>query len=124
MKSGIKNPTVNEWDRLVRATGCSLAGLRAAWRHEQAFRIEVMVLALVVAAGLWLGKDGVERALLIGSWLLVVVVELINSALEAVVDRIGPERHELAGRAKDLGSGAVFCAILSAVAVWALVLWP
>lgn len=83
-----------------------------------------MVLALVVAAGLWLGKDGVERALLIGSWLLVVVVELINSALEAVVDRIGPERHELAGRAKDLGSGAVFCAILSAVAVWALVLWP
>jgi diacylglycerol kinase (ATP) len=109
--------------RLLWAARYSLAGLRMAWRHEQAFREEVFVLVLVVLpAGLWLGRGGVERALLIGSWVLVILVELGNSAIEAVVDRIGLERHELAGKAKDLGSAGVFCAIMLAIAVWALVL--
>ena len=108
--------------RLVRATAYSLAGLRAAFRHEQAFRLEVLVLAFVIPAGLWLGKTGVQRALLIGSWCMVIVVELLNSAIEIVVDRVWRERDELAGRAKDMGSAAVFCAILLAIGVWLFIL--
>jgi diacylglycerol kinase (ATP) len=108
--------------RLLWATRYSLGGLWIAWRQEQAFREEVVVLLLVVPAGLWLGKSGAERALLIGSWVLVLLVELVNSAIESVIDRIGLERHELAGKAKDLGSASVFCAIVLAIAVWALVL--
>jgi diacylglycerol kinase (ATP) len=109
-------------ERLVKATAFSWAGLCAAFRYQPAFRQEVAILIVVIPAGLWLGKDAVERALLVSSWLLVMAVELINSAIEAVVDRIGPERHELAGRAKDLGSGAVLCAIAFAVTVWIIVL--
>ena len=108
--------------RLLWAARYSLVGLWTAWRYEQAFREEVIVLVVVVPAGLWLGRSGVERALLIGSWVLVILVELVNSAIEAVVDRIGPDRHELAGKAKDLGSASVFCAVMLAIAVWALVL--
>jgi diacylglycerol kinase (ATP) len=107
--------------RLFWATRYSLAGLRVAW-GQQAFRLEIAVLVVLVPAGLWLGQSGVERALLIGSWVLVILVELINSAVEAAVDRIGLERHELAGKAKDLGSASVFGAILLAIAVWTLVL--
>jgi len=109
-------------EHLVKATGYSLAGLRAALRHEEAFRQELAVLVVAVPVALWLGKSGLERALLIGSCLLVIVVELVNSAIEAVVNRIGPERNELAGRAKDLGSASVFCAIVLAIVVWAFVL--
>jgi len=107
--------------QLWNGTRYSLQGLCTAWRHEKAFRLEVGVLLLIIPAAWWLGKDGVARALLIGSWGLVLVVELLNSAVEAVVDRLGPERHELAGRAKDLGSAAVFVAILLAASVWALI---
>ena len=109
-------------DHLIRATWYSLAGLRAAARHEEAFRQELAVLVIAVPVALWLGKSGIERALLIGSCLLVIVVELVNSAIEAVVDRVGPERNDLAGRAKDLGSAAVFCAIVLAIVVWVCVL--
>ena len=108
--------------RLLWAARYSLAGLWTAWRHEQAFREEAVVLVVVVPAGLWLGRSGVERALLIGSWVLVMLMELVNSAIEAVVDRIGLDQHDLAGKAKDLGSASVFCAIMLAIAVWALVL--
>ncbi len=108
--------------QLWNGTRYSFQGLRAVWKHEQAFRLEVGVLLVIVPIGLWLGKDGVARALLIGSWGLVLVVELLNSAVEAMVDRLGPERHELAGRAKDLGSAAVFVAILLAASVWGLIL--
>jgi diacylglycerol kinase (ATP) len=100
----------------------SLAGLRAAWRHERAFRQEVAVLIVAVPIAFWLGSSGIERALLIGSWLFVIIVELVNSAIESAVNRVGPERHELAGRAKDLGSASVFCGITLAVVVWLLVL--
>ena len=110
------------WKPLVYATRCSVAGLRAALRHQRAFRQEVLVLLLIIAAGLWFGKNGIERALLIGSWLLVIVVEIINSAIETVVDRAGLERNELSGRAKDLGSAAVFLAIVLAALVWLFVL--
>jgi diacylglycerol kinase (ATP) len=112
----------NPLRRLPNATRYSLAGLRAALRHEEAFRLELLVLVLVVPAAFWLGRSSVERALLIGSWCLVLVVELINSAVEALADRAGLERDELAGRAKDLGSAAVFCSIVVAMAVWVLIL--
>lgn len=109
--------------RILKATACTWAGLRAAWKHEAAFRQEALAAAFFLPLGLWLGDTGVERALLTGSVLLVPVVELLNSALEAVVDRIGPERHELSGRAKDMGSAAVAGAIALAAVVWACVLW-
>jgi diacylglycerol kinase (ATP) len=108
--------------RLWRALGYSWRGLAAAVRHEQAFRLELYVAAIAVPVGLWLGRTGVERALLVGSCLLAPMVELLNSAIEAAVDRIGPERHELAGLAKDLGSAAVLVTIGVACAVWLLVL--
>lgn len=110
------------WRRLVNATGYSWAGLRAAWRNEEAFRQEALLCAALVPVALWLGDSAVERALLIGSLLLVVIVELLNSGIEAVVDRIGQERHELSGRAKDIGSAAVFVSLLNAAIVWLLIL--
>lgn len=106
-----------------RAFGYSLKGYRAAHRNEWAFRQEIRSLFLVVPLGLWLGDDGVQRALLIGSWLLVIIVELLNSAVEAAVDRVGTEHNELAGRAKDLGSAAVLCAIVLAAFTWGLILF-
>jgi diacylglycerol kinase (ATP) len=109
--------------RLVNATRYSLAGMAAALRHEPAFRLELVLVAVLLPLGLYLGATGVERALLVGSLLLVPLVELINSSIEAVVDRASPERHELAGRAKDLGSAAVMLALMNAAAVWLLVLW-
>jgi len=111
------------WRHLVDATRYSLQGIRAAFRNEMAFRLETLVLAFVVPAALWLGDNGVERALLLGSYMLVLVVEFLNSAVEALVNRIGPERHELSGRAKDLASAAVFAAIVLACVVWVLVLF-
>ena len=108
--------------RIVNATGYSLQGLRAAWRHEAAFRQECVVAALLVPCAFWLGEDLAETALLLAVLGLVLVVELLNSAVEAAVDRIGSERHPLAGRAKDLGSAAVFVSLLLAAVVWALML--
>jgi diacylglycerol kinase (ATP) len=108
--------------RLVWATRNSLAGLAAAWEHEAAFRQEVLLAAVLVPAGLWLGKDGMQRVLLVGSVLAVLVVELLNSAIEAVVDRISLDHHNLARRAKDLGSAAVFASLVFLAVVWLLVL--
>ncbi|MEW8015491.1 MAG: diacylglycerol kinase [Candidatus Sedimenticola endophacoides] len=110
--------------RIVNAFGYSVQGFRACFRHEEAFRQELYATMLLLPLGIWLGASGVERALLVGSLLLVPLTELLNSALEAVVDRFGPELHALSGRAKDIGSAAVFLAIVLAVAVWALVLLP
>jgi diacylglycerol kinase (ATP) len=110
------------WRRLVNAAGYSWAGLRAAWRNEEAFRQETLLCAALVPVALWFGENGVERALLIGSLLLVMIVELLNSGIEAAIDRIGQERHELSGRAKDIGSAAVFLALLNAAIIWLLVL--
>lgn len=100
----------------------SLDGLRAAYRNEDAFRQEVWIALIAVPVALWLGDSALERALMIGSVLLVMVVELLNSAIEAVVDRVSLERHPLSKRAKDIGSAAVFMALLNAAVVWALLL--
>jgi diacylglycerol kinase (ATP) len=110
--------------RIVNATRYSLAGLAAAARHEAAFRQELALAAVMVPLGLWLGADAVERVLLVGSVLLVLVVELLNSAIEAVVDRVSLENHELAKRAKDYGSAAVMVALGLVGAVWLLLLLP
>jgi diacylglycerol kinase (ATP) len=108
--------------RLLRATVDSWRGLLAAVRAEQSFQQELVVLAVLTPVALWLERGGVERALLLGSLLLILIVELLNSGLEAVVDRIGRERHPLAGRAKDLGSAAVFLSLVNAGLIWLLVL--
>lgn len=102
----------------------SLAGFRATWKHEEAFRQECWLSLVGVPLGLWLGHTGIERALLVGVLLNVLIVELLNTAVEATVDRIGLERHELSGRAKDIGSAAVFLSLALAGAVWLLVLIP
>ena len=108
--------------RLINATRYSLSGLAAAWRAEDAFRQEVLLAVVLVPLGLWLGQSGVERALLVGSVLLVLVVELLNSAIEATVDRVSLDDHSLAKRAKDIGSAAVMVSLTGAAAVWLLVL--
>ncbi len=108
--------------RILNATRYSLAGLSAAIRHEDAFRQELLLAAVLVPLGLWLGKTGVERALLVGSLLLVLIVELLNSAVEATVDRISHEEHALAKRAKDFGSAAVMLSLAAAGVTWLLVL--
>ncbi len=108
--------------RLVNATRYSLSGLLEALRHEDAFRQELLLVVVLTPAALWLTHDGVERALLIGSLLLVLVVELLNSAIEATVDRISLEDHRLAKRAKDYGSAAVMLALVLAALTWLFVL--
>ncbi len=110
--------------RLFNALGYSRDGLAAAWKHEAAFREEVLLLLVAVPLALYFGQDGMARALLIGSLLLVLIVEILNSGLEAIVDRASPEKHELAKRAKDMGSAAVLLALINAAVVWACVLWP
>jgi len=106
----------------LRAFGWSLAGLRAAFRHEAAFRQEVALMAVLLPASLWLGRGALERVALIVPCFVVLVAELVNSAIEAVVDRFGGGRHELAGRAKDMGSAAVFLSLVLLAVVWCLVL--
>jgi diacylglycerol kinase (ATP) len=107
--------------RLIRAFGNSLRGFIGAFREEAAFRQELALALVVVPAGLWFGRTGIERALLVAPMLVVLIVELLNSAVEAAIDRIGPEHHELSGLAKDIGSAAVFLAIVLLAAVWLLV---
>jgi len=118
------NHNVRGLRRILNAFGFSMAGFRDCFRHEEAFRQEVFVLLLLVPAGLWLGNGPVERALLVGSLLVVPIVELLNSAVEANVDRVGLERHELSRRAKDIASAAVFLSIVLVALVWVLVLAP
>ena len=109
--------------RIVNATSFSLAGLRAAWQHESAFRQEVVLAVVLIPTGVWLGRTAVERSLLIGSCLLVLIVELLNSGIEAIVDRVGLEPHRLSGQAKDMGSAAVLVSLTLVVVVWGLIAW-
>lgn len=108
--------------RLIRAMGASGRGLLGAFREEAAFRQELALALIVIPSALWLGHNGIERALLVAPMLLILIVELLNSAVEATVDRIGLERHPLAGLAKDIGSAAVFMSFVLLVSVWLLVL--
>lgn len=109
--------------RVIDATGYTLKGLKAIWKHEAAFRQEVAMAAVMIPAAFWVGTDAVQVALLIGVCLVVLIVELLNSAVESVVDRIGEEVHELSGRAKDMGSAAVFVSLCMAGLTWLLILW-
>jgi diacylglycerol kinase (ATP) len=109
--------------RLFKAARVSWMGLAGAFREEAAFRQELALAVVVIPLGLCLGRNGVERALLVAPMFLVLVVELVNSAIEATIDRIGRERHELSGLAKDIGSAAVFMSLLLLLVVWTLVLW-
>lgn len=109
--------------RVIAAAGYSRSGLQQAWRHEAAFREEVLLLIPLLPAAFWLGQTAVETALLLLSCLIVLVTELLNSAIEAVVDRASPDFHPLAGCAKDMGSAAVFIALLQVLVVWGLVAW-
>lgn len=108
--------------RVWNAFHYSMAGLAAAYRNEDAFRQEVWLAAVLLPLALWLPVGAIGKALMIGSVLLVIIVELVNSGLEATVDRISLEHHHLAKRAKDIGSAAVFVALVNVVAVWSLVL--
>jgi diacylglycerol kinase (ATP) len=112
------------WRRVVKAFGYSMKGLKACFELEEAFRQEVFILIPLVPLGLLLGETPVERAMLVGSLWIVPIVELLNSAIEANVDRVGLERHELSKRAKDIASAAVFTSILFACVIWALILIP
>lgn len=109
--------------RIVNAAGYSARGLQAAWAHESAFRQEVVLACIMLPAAWWLGTNWVERALLMGTVLLVLAIELMNSAVEAAVDRVSFELHPLAGRAKDMGSAAVLLALLLCGGTWAGAIW-
>jgi diacylglycerol kinase (ATP) len=109
--------------RLINALRWTIKGVRSTFRNEEAFRQEVALTLVLTPLGLWLGDNGIERALLIGPLLIVLIVELLNSAVESVVDRISTEQHKLSGRAKDQGSAAVFISLLLVVVCWVLVLF-
>ena len=115
----LRSPT-----QVLHALRWSLQGLRACWRHESSFRLEVALTVVLAPIGLWLGQTMVERVLLVSSLLAVIGMEVMNSALEAAVDRFGPEQHELIGRAKDMGSAAVFVMMMNVVVTWGLLLIP
>jgi len=110
-------------DRMIRATGYSVAGLQSAYRGESAFRQEFWLAVLLVPIAFWLGRSWVEVALLVGSVMLVLIVELLNSAVEAAIDRISFELHDLSKRAKDIGSAAVFLSLLLCSGTWCAALW-
>ena len=109
--------------RLWDATRYSMAGLAAAWRTEAAFRQELAAAAVLLPLSLWLGENAIERLLLAGSVTLVLIVELLNTAVETAVDRVGEEMHPLSGQAKDLGSAAVFLSLLLTGVTWGTLLW-
>jgi diacylglycerol kinase (ATP) len=108
--------------RLINACIFSVAGFKATWTHEEAFRQEVIIFVVSTPIALWLGETTVEKLLLIGSVVLIMLVELLNSAVEAVVDRVGFEHHELSGRAKDIGSAAVMMSLAWVAVTWTLIL--
>jgi len=110
--------------RILQAARWSWQGLRAAWLHESSFRLEVCLLVVLGPLALWLGDTPVERVLLVAPLLLVLAMELLNSAIEAVIERYGSEIHELAGRAKDMGSAAVFVLMMNVLLCWGLILVP
>jgi diacylglycerol kinase (ATP) len=110
-------------DRVVRATGYSMAGLASAYREESAFRQEFWLAAVLLPLAFWVGRGWVEVVLLTGSVVMVLIVELLNSSLEAAIDRISLDRHELSMRAKDMGSAAVFLSLLLCAGIWLGALW-
>jgi len=124
-EGGLESPAKGQTGlrRVWNALLYSLDGIKAAYRHEAGFRQEILLASALIPIAFFLPADGTGKAMMIGSILLVLVVELLNSAVEAVVDRISLERHELSKRAKDIGSAAVFFSLANVVVVWALVLF-
>lgn len=110
-------------ERLVKAFGYSMKGLAAAWRNEEAFRQEAAVCALLLPLVFVIGRDALDYAVLLISLAILLITELLNSAIEALTDRVGTEHHELSGRAKDIASAAVFIAIVLVTVVWGLLAW-
>jgi diacylglycerol kinase (ATP) len=110
--------------RVLKATVYSFDGLKSAWKHEDAFRQEAILASWMIPVTFLLTQNNLARAMMIASILLVLIVELVNSAIEAAVDRISLENHHLAKRAKDIGSAAVFVSLINVVLVWGLSLWP
>jgi diacylglycerol kinase (ATP) len=110
--------------QILKALKWSMKGLHASWTFEASFRLEVYISIILFPLGLWLGHGGLEKAALCGCLVLVLAGEVLNSAVEAVVDKTSPEFHELAGRAKDMGSAAVFLLMLNVALCWILILWP
>ena len=108
--------------RIIKAFGYSWKGLRSTFRHEEAFRQELLLCLVLIPVAFWLTDVGVERALLVGSLLLILIVELLNSGIEAAIDRVGTESHKLSARAKDMGSAAVLLSFANALVIWLLVL--
>ena len=119
----MNKPGASGITRIVKAARYSLQGLLAATRHEAAFRQELILVIVLIPAAFWAGETAVEYVLLIGSLFMVLIVELLNSAIEAVVDRVGNEHHELAGRAKDMGSAAVMLSLLLVAVTWGFILF-
>jgi len=109
--------------RVIRAAGYSVQGLRLAWRHEAAFRQELALMLVLMPGAFWLGRTPMEITILISSCMFVLIMELLNSAIEAAVDRHGPEHHELSGRAKDLSAAAVFLSLVLLAMVWGSVVY-
>jgi diacylglycerol kinase (ATP) len=116
------NQDTSHLTRLYKATGYSIKGFKSAFKYEQAFRLECYILLILIPLAIWIGSSPVDYCLLIGSWVFVMVIEMLNSAIEATIDRIGNEQHELSGRAKDIGSAAVMLSVLLATGVWLAIL--
>ncbi len=116
------NQGTNHLTRLYKATGYSIKGLKSAFKYEQAFRLECYILLVVIPIAFWSGNTALEYCLLIGSWVFVMIVEMLNSAIEATIDRISLEKHELSGRAKDIGSAAVMLSVILTAGVWLTIL--
>lgn len=123
MTAPINKPDHKGLTHVFKAVIYSWQGLKAAAKYEEAFRLELMGLVVMLPLGIWLGQNGVERALLVGSLILVLAFELFNSAIEAVVDRIGVEHHVLSGRAKDLGSAVVMVSLFNVAIIWGFILY-
>ena len=124
MSAEVNKPGTRGLTHVFQAFSYSMKGLQAAIVHEEAFRLELIAMVVMLPLALWLGEGSIEKALMVGSLMLVLIVELINSAVEAVVDRVGVEHHTLAGRAKDIGSAAVFMALMNVGVIWGIILYP
>lgn len=120
MEPEINKPGTKGLAHILAAFGYSMQGLKAALKYEEAFRLELIALVFLLPLAIWLGQSAADMGLLIGSLLLVLMVELINSSIETVVDRLSTEHHELSGRAKDLGSAAVFISQMNVLVIWGL----
>ncbi len=114
-------PPLRGINRLIKAFGYSIKGLRAGWQHEEAFRQEAMLTAVMLPLAFWVGRGPLDYAVLIGSLFIVLITELLNSGVEALTDRVSEEPHELSGRAKDLAAAAVFLSLVMMAVVWTFV---